>query len=75
MEAGIRSTVVMFGGARIPEPGKAPWAAKNEIQAKNLTAAARYYERGAGVRTDLLNPFADHQGAGVRDRAPAADRA
>jgi predicted Rossmann-fold nucleotide-binding protein len=43
MEAGIRSTVVMFGGARIPEPGKEPWAAKNEIQAKNLTAAARYY--------------------------------
>ncbi len=44
MEAGIRSTVVMFGGARIPEPGKEPWAAKNETQAKNLTAAARYYE-------------------------------
>ncbi|WP_394691027.1 LOG family protein [Hoeflea sp.] len=43
-EAGIRSTVVMFGGARIPEPGKAPWAAKNETQAKNLTAAAKYYE-------------------------------
>ena len=31
MEAGIRSTVVMFGGARIPEPGREPWAAKNEI--------------------------------------------
>lgn len=44
MEAGIRSTVVMFGGARIPEPGKDPWAAKNETQAKNLTAASRYYE-------------------------------
>ena len=44
MEAGIRSTVVMFGGARIPEPGKEPWAAKNETQAKNLTAASRYYE-------------------------------
>jgi len=44
MEAGIRSTVVMFGGARIPEPGKDPWAAKNEIQAKNLAAASRYYE-------------------------------
>ena len=43
MEAGIRSTVVMFGGARIPEPGKEPWAAKNDVQAKNLTAAARYY--------------------------------
>ncbi len=44
MEAGIRSTVVMFGGARIPEPGKEPWAAKNEVQMKNLTAASRYYE-------------------------------
>jgi len=43
-EAGIRSTVVMFGGARIPEPGKEPWAAKNETQARSLTAAARYYE-------------------------------
>lgn len=43
-EAGIRSTVVMFGGARIPEPGTDPWAAKNETQAKNLTAAAKYYE-------------------------------
>ena len=30
-ERGIRSTVVMFGGARIPEPGGAAWAAKNEI--------------------------------------------
>lgn len=43
-EAGIRSTVVMFGGARIPEPGKAPWAAKNETQEKNLMAASQYYE-------------------------------
>ncbi|MDZ7603392.1 MAG: LOG family protein [Hoeflea sp.] len=43
-EAGIRSTVVMFGGARIPEPGKEPWAAKNETQSRNLTAAAKYYE-------------------------------
>ncbi|MEQ8482179.1 MAG: LOG family protein [Hoeflea sp.] len=43
-EAGIRSTVVMFGGARIPEPGKAPWAAKNETQERNLTEASRYYD-------------------------------
>ena len=43
-EAGIRSTVVMFGGARIPEPGTKPWAAKNDTQARNLTAASRYYE-------------------------------
>ncbi|KKC38220.1 hypothetical protein WH87_11560 [Devosia epidermidihirudinis] len=43
-EAGINSTVVLFGGARIPEPGKPAWAAKNETQKKNLEAASRYYE-------------------------------
>jgi uncharacterized protein (TIGR00730 family) len=42
-ERGINSTVVLFGGARIPEPGKAAWAAKNEIQRKNLERSARYY--------------------------------
>src|SRR5690606_15979540 len=41
---GIRSTVVLFGGARIPEPGGEAWAAKNETQKKNLLANARYYE-------------------------------
>lgn len=43
-EAGINSTVVLFGGARIPEPGKAAWAAKNEIQKKNLEHASKYYD-------------------------------
>jgi uncharacterized protein (TIGR00730 family) len=43
-ELGIKSTVVLFGGARIPEPGKPAWAAKNELQKKNLEAAAPYYE-------------------------------
>jgi uncharacterized protein (TIGR00730 family) len=43
-EAGIRSTVVLFGGARIPEPGKPAWAAKNETQRQNLEAASVYYE-------------------------------
>lgn len=43
-EHGIRSTVVMFGGARIPEPGGEPWAARNEVQARNLTAASVFYE-------------------------------
>lgn len=43
-ERGIKSTVVMFGGARIPEPGGKAWAAKNEIQKKNLEANAKYYE-------------------------------
>lgn len=42
-EMGINSTVVLFGGARIPEPGKPAWAAKNETQKKNLEAASHYY--------------------------------
>ncbi len=43
-EQGINSTIVLFGGARIPEPGKAAWAARNETQRRNLEAASRYYE-------------------------------
>jgi uncharacterized protein (TIGR00730 family) len=41
---GINSTVVLFGGARIPEPGKPAWAARNETQKKNLELASKYYE-------------------------------
>jgi hypothetical protein len=43
-ERGINSTVVLFGGARIPEPGKPAWAARNEVQKKNLELASRYYQ-------------------------------
>jgi uncharacterized protein (TIGR00730 family) len=43
-ERGIRSTVVLFGGARIPEPGGPAWAAKNETQKVNLEANSRFYE-------------------------------
>lgn len=43
-ERGINSTVVLFGGARIPEPGKPAWAAHNDTQKRNLEAASRYYE-------------------------------
>jgi uncharacterized protein (TIGR00730 family) len=42
-ERGINSTIVLFGGARIPEPGKAAWAAKNDVQRTNLEASSRYY--------------------------------
>ena len=42
-EHGIKSTVVMFGGARIPAPGADPWAAKNDVQRKHLTEASKYY--------------------------------
>ncbi|QRM54049.1 LOG family protein [Sinorhizobium sp. BG8] len=43
-ERGIKSTVVMFGGARIPAPGMHAWAARNEVQRQNLEAASIYYE-------------------------------
>ncbi|MEO6015161.1 MAG: LOG family protein [Devosia sp.] len=43
-ERGINSTVVLFGGARIPEPGKAAWAARNDLQRRNLEIASRYYD-------------------------------
>ncbi|MCT8999826.1 LOG family protein [Chelativorans intermedius] len=43
-ERGIRSTVILFGGARIPEPGGEAWAAKNAVQKKNLEANSRYYD-------------------------------
>ncbi|MBP1851324.1 LOG family protein [Rhizobium halophytocola] len=43
-ESGIKSTVVMFGGARIPAPGAAAWAARNEKQKESLEAASVYYE-------------------------------
>lgn len=43
-ELGIKSTVVMFGGARIPAPGAGAWAARNETQRANLEAASIYYE-------------------------------
>ncbi|MBU1304865.1 MAG: LOG family protein [Alphaproteobacteria bacterium] len=43
-ERGINSTVVLFGGARIPEPGKDAWAARNDVQRANLLAASRYYD-------------------------------
>ena len=43
-ERDIRSTIVLFGGARIPAPGQAAWAARNETQKRNLEAASVYYE-------------------------------
>ncbi|TIU31829.1 MAG: 3-isopropylmalate dehydrogenase, partial [Mesorhizobium sp.] len=43
-ERGIRSTVILFGGARLPEPGGEAWAAKNETQKKNLEENSKYYE-------------------------------
>ena len=42
-ERGINSTVVIFGGARIPEPGQDAWAARNEVQKRNLERNAHFY--------------------------------
>jgi len=42
-EHGIESTIVLFGGARIAEPGTDPWAAKTEIARKNLIKSSKYY--------------------------------
>jgi uncharacterized protein (TIGR00730 family) len=43
-EMGINSTVVLFGGARIPAPGTEPLLALNEAARRNLSASSRYYE-------------------------------
>jgi hypothetical protein len=43
-ERGINSTVVLFGGARIPAPGEEAWAARNPTQKHNLEAASVYYQ-------------------------------
>ncbi|WP_152044563.1 LOG family protein [Aureimonas psammosilenae] len=43
-EEGILSTIVLFGGARIPEPGRPAWAARNEEQKRRLEANSRYYD-------------------------------
>ena len=43
-EASVNSTVVLFGGARIPEPGKPAWAAKTDIARENLEKNSVYYD-------------------------------
>jgi len=43
-ERGIKSTVVLFGRARIPAPEHAACAARNAVQKKNLKVAFCYYE-------------------------------
>jgi uncharacterized protein (TIGR00730 family) len=62
-EQGIESTVVLFGGARIPAPGKDPWAAKTEIAAKNLRASSRYYDeaRRFAQYASLTSKALDHK--------------
>lgn len=40
---GVESTVVLFGGARIAEPGTEPWAAKTPLARENLIKSSKYY--------------------------------
>ncbi|MBD8664913.1 LOG family protein [Rhizobium sp. CFBP 8752] len=62
-EAGIKSTVVLFGGARIPAPGQAPWAAHNETQRNNLIEASVFYEEARKFATlcGVHSAAYDHQ--------------
>lgn len=62
-EKGINSTVVLFGGARIPAPGKEAWAAKTDIARKNLEANARYYNeaRRFAQLASLTSKALDHK--------------
>jgi uncharacterized protein (TIGR00730 family) len=43
-ERGIRSTVVMFGSARVPEPGGRAMAGRTPEQNANLEALSSYYD-------------------------------
>jgi hypothetical protein len=43
-ERGILSTVVLFGGARIPAPGKEAKLGKNDLARKNLQKISHYYD-------------------------------
>ena len=43
-EKGIESTIVLFGGARIPAPGKEAKAGKTKIAKENLKKISHYYE-------------------------------
>lgn len=62
-EKGINSTVVLFGGARIPAPGQDPWAGKTELARKNLTKNARYYNeaRRFAQYASLTSKALDHK--------------
>jgi uncharacterized protein (TIGR00730 family) len=62
-ERGINSTVVLFGGARIPEPGAEPHAGRTEIARRNLAASARYYDeaRRFAQYASLTSKALDHK--------------
>ena len=77
-EAGIISTTVLFGGARIAEPGTDPWAAKNETQRKNLIESSRYYEEAREFanarRYDPDNPWGTSKARKTTSRRRSSSR-
>ncbi len=62
-ERGVNSTIVLFGGARIPEPGKDPWAAKTPLARENLLKSSRYYDeaRRFAQYASLTSKATDHK--------------
>jgi len=62
-ELGINSTIVLFGGARIPAPGQEPWAAQTETARRNLMASSRYYNeaRRFAQYASLTSRTLDHK--------------
>ncbi|MCZ4271703.1 LOG family protein [Maritalea porphyrae] len=62
-ERGINSTVVLFGGARLPAPGAEAWAAKNDVQKANLEKNSKYYNeaRKFARLASLTSETMDHK--------------
>ncbi len=62
-ERGINSTVVLFGGARIPAPGEDPRAAKTPLARENLKKSSRYYHeaRRFAQYASLTSRALDHK--------------
>jgi len=61
-EAGIASTVVLFGGARLPEPGAEPWSFRNETQRENLKKNSKYYAEARRFAERVSREALKHDG-------------
>ncbi len=54
-DRGIKSTVVMFGGARIPEPGGEAWAAKMRFRRRTFRPIRIIMKKRANSRGSARN--------------------
>lgn len=61
-EQGINSTVVLFGGARLPEPGAEPWSAKTEQQRVKLKENSKYYAQARRFAERVSQESLRHDG-------------